>query len=200
MDLEETRNNKTTMRLRRDASGNYSYQYVASTNDILDAQQAALEKQDDYYNALLNNIKGVFDNINSELNNSTVSFAESLDKIQSDSSLSDTQKQKAIEELISNYESVFGSIINSQLTTDAKSLLQQYLELTGNDQIDSIGSKFFSSSILSELMNGDYNVRDLANQFLSAISDKNIKLDDTIDSIALAICHVQNARFREEIK
>ena len=27
-------------------------------------------------------------------------------------------------------------------------------------------------------MNGDYNVRDLANQFLSAISDKNIKLED----------------------
>ncbi|MBQ8847641.1 MAG: crossover junction endodeoxyribonuclease RuvC [Candidatus Gastranaerophilales bacterium] len=30
--------------------------------------------------------------------------------------------------------------------------------------------------------------------------DKNIKLDDTIDSIALAICHAQNARFKEEIK
>lgn len=30
--------------------------------------------------------------------------------------------------------------------------------------------------------------------------DKNIKLDDTIDSIALAICHMQNSRFKEEIK
>ena len=30
--------------------------------------------------------------------------------------------------------------------------------------------------------------------------DKNIKLDDTIDSIALAICHAQNSRFKEEIK
>ena len=30
--------------------------------------------------------------------------------------------------------------------------------------------------------------------------DKNIKLDDTIDSVALAICHAQNSRFREEIK
>ena len=30
--------------------------------------------------------------------------------------------------------------------------------------------------------------------------DKNIKLDDTIDSIALAVCHAQNARFKEEIK
>lgn len=30
--------------------------------------------------------------------------------------------------------------------------------------------------------------------------DNNIKLDDTIDSVALAICHAQNSRFKEEIK
>lgn len=30
--------------------------------------------------------------------------------------------------------------------------------------------------------------------------DKNVKLDDTIDSVALAICHAQNLRFKEEIK
>ena len=30
--------------------------------------------------------------------------------------------------------------------------------------------------------------------------DKNIKLDDTIDSVALALCHAQNASFKEEIK
>ena len=30
--------------------------------------------------------------------------------------------------------------------------------------------------------------------------DKNVKLDDTIDSIALAVCHAQCSRFKEEIK
>ena len=30
--------------------------------------------------------------------------------------------------------------------------------------------------------------------------DENVKLDDTIDSIALAICHAQCSRFKEEIK
>ena len=30
--------------------------------------------------------------------------------------------------------------------------------------------------------------------------DQNVKLDDTIDSVALAICHAQNLRFKEEIK
>ena len=30
--------------------------------------------------------------------------------------------------------------------------------------------------------------------------DNKIKLDDTIDSVALALCHAQNLRFKEEIK
>ena len=30
--------------------------------------------------------------------------------------------------------------------------------------------------------------------------DKNITLDDTIDSVALAVCHGQNSRFKEEIQ
>ena len=30
--------------------------------------------------------------------------------------------------------------------------------------------------------------------------EENIKLDDTIDSIALAVCHAQNMRFKEEVK
>lgn len=41
-------------------------------------------------------------------------------------------------------------------------------------------------------------VKMMVNNFIEL--DKNIKLDDTIDSVALAICHVMNARFKEEIK
>ena len=29
--------------------------------------------------------------------------------------------------------------------------------------------------------------------------DENIKLDDTIDSVALALCHVQNMKFKEQL-
>ena len=41
-------------------------------------------------------------------------------------------------------------------------------------------------------------VKMMVNKYIEL--DQNIKLDDTIDSIALAICHAQNARFKEEIK
>lgn len=30
--------------------------------------------------------------------------------------------------------------------------------------------------------------------------EENVKLDDTIDAIALAVCHVQNMKFKEEVK
>ena len=30
--------------------------------------------------------------------------------------------------------------------------------------------------------------------------DENVKLDDTIDSIALAVCHARNYNFKERIK
>jgi crossover junction endodeoxyribonuclease RuvC len=41
-------------------------------------------------------------------------------------------------------------------------------------------------------------VKMMVNKYIEL--DQNIKLDDTIDSIALAICHAQSARFKEEIK
>ncbi len=47
--LAEAQNNKTQMRLRRDASGNYSYQFVADEEEIAQAQQEVLDAQNNLY-------------------------------------------------------------------------------------------------------------------------------------------------------
>ena len=47
--LEEAQNNKTTMRLRRDASGNYSYVYTADADAISNAEQNVEDKQKNLY-------------------------------------------------------------------------------------------------------------------------------------------------------
>ena len=47
--LEEAQNNKSQMRLRRDASGNYSYQFVADEDATADAQQELLDAQNSLY-------------------------------------------------------------------------------------------------------------------------------------------------------
>ena len=48
--LEEAQNNKSTMRLRRDAQGNYSYQYVADEDAVSDAEQEVAAAENDLYN------------------------------------------------------------------------------------------------------------------------------------------------------
>lgn len=55
--LEEAQNNKTSMRLVRDASGNWTYAYTADQNKIDQAQQAVEDKQYELYNASLDNAK-----------------------------------------------------------------------------------------------------------------------------------------------
>ena len=50
MALEDARNNKTKMRLRRDSQGNYSYQYVADDDEVSKLKQEI----DGLYNALYN--------------------------------------------------------------------------------------------------------------------------------------------------
>ena len=48
--LEDIRASKTTLRLKRDSQGNYSYQYVADQNGIYDAEQNLAAAQNDLYN------------------------------------------------------------------------------------------------------------------------------------------------------
>ena len=50
MALEDARNNKTKMRLRRDSQGNYTYQYVADEEKLGELQQALADAQNDLYN------------------------------------------------------------------------------------------------------------------------------------------------------
>lgn len=48
--LQEAQNNKTTMRLRRDSNGNYTYQYVADEEAVSQAEQELNQAENDLYN------------------------------------------------------------------------------------------------------------------------------------------------------
>lgn len=48
--LEEAQNNKSTLRLRRDSQGNYSYQYTNDADDVAQKKQDLLDKIIDLYN------------------------------------------------------------------------------------------------------------------------------------------------------
>lgn len=48
--LEDARSEKTSMRLKRDAQGNYSYEYTANEENVLEAQQNLATAQNELYN------------------------------------------------------------------------------------------------------------------------------------------------------
>jgi hypothetical protein len=48
--LEDAQASKTSMRLKRDSQGNYSYEYVADQGDIAEAEQGLATAQNDLYN------------------------------------------------------------------------------------------------------------------------------------------------------
>ena len=50
MALEDARNNKTKMRLRRDSQGNYTYQYVADEEKLSDLEESLANAQQNLYN------------------------------------------------------------------------------------------------------------------------------------------------------
>ena len=52
--LEEAQNNKNSMKLTRDETGNWSYQYVADESDIADKQQSYLDKINEWRTASIN--------------------------------------------------------------------------------------------------------------------------------------------------
>ena len=48
--LQEAQSSKTSLRLKRDSQGNYSYEYTADQDNIMDAQQNLSDAQNDLYN------------------------------------------------------------------------------------------------------------------------------------------------------
>jgi phage terminase Nu1 subunit (DNA packaging protein) len=65
MALEDARQNKSQMRLRRDSQGNYSYQYVANQDEL----QKAQDQVDQLTNSLYNFDKERYNAVLSEVYN-----------------------------------------------------------------------------------------------------------------------------------
>ena len=90
--LEEARNNKTTMRLKRDSSGNYSYQFTADENAIDKAQNDLYKAQNDLYNFDLQAWRSNNENAVAVFKDAINQIAE----IRKNDNLSEEQKQEKI--------------------------------------------------------------------------------------------------------
>jgi hypothetical protein len=56
--LEEARDAKSQVRLKRDSEGNFGYVYTANAEEIADAEEKLLDAQNELYNKALEGANG----------------------------------------------------------------------------------------------------------------------------------------------
>lgn len=102
--LQDAQQNKSTMRLRRDSQGNYTYQYVSDKDSIAQAQQELADAQ----NSLYNLDKSQYQNNLDEIYNIYSEFQQKLLELYSDQTLADEEREEKKKLLVEQY----GKLIN----------------------------------------------------------------------------------------
>ena len=76
--LEEAQQNKTQMKLTRDASGNYSYQYVADQDEIAKAEEELAEAENKLYNMEKDRTKKLVEEYYSTMSEANTAISEAV--------------------------------------------------------------------------------------------------------------------------
>lgn len=184
--LEEARNNKTTMRLKRDASGNYSYQFTADEEAIDQAQNNLDKAQNDLYNFDLqawrdNNEKAV------------AVFKDAMNQIaeiRKNDDLSVQQRQERIaliqkdaQEKMTFYAQENNSIRTNleQSTYDSMVDLMSNSEINYSDMIQGMNSE--SQSFIDKFNSNPDSVMNMFNEAIQNMQDKATEYDEKIANV-----------------
>lgn len=104
--LEEAKENKTKMRLKRDSQGNYSYVYTADEDNIAKAQEEYKKAAKDLYDRLVKD-KQTYEG---EYVSATNNFANEYAEIAKRTDLSEEDRTKLLNELKEKYAKIFEDI------------------------------------------------------------------------------------------
>lgn len=116
--LEEAQENKSKMRLRRDAQGNYSYQYIADEDAIAKAQEELAAAQNDLYNFDLENYK---ENLN-QAHSLYEEYQQEIIALYQDQTLSAEERDAKIALITTQYQEMITGLIREN--TDIRNNLQ----------------------------------------------------------------------------
>lgn len=128
--LEEAQKNKSTMRLRRDASGNYSYQYVADQDAIDKAEQELKKAQNEAYNTAKNNYGDSKTNLEKLIND----FQKELEG---------AENKEDFNQIKSNYQEFFTDAISDYETDLANYREELKNQGKSNDEINQLIAEAF---------------------------------------------------------
>ena len=112
MALQDAQNSKTSMKLTRDSSGNWTYQYVADDSDVLSKQQDLL----DAYNNLYKMADDAYTHAMELAMNTYAEMQEKVKEIADDMTLAEEEKMARIQEIYDTYlPEITAAVTNAEL-------------------------------------------------------------------------------------
>ena len=126
--LQNAQQNKTTMRLRRDANGNYTYEYVADE----DAVQSAEEELNQAQNELYNFDKDEYNSNLEEIYQMYKDYNDKMIEIASDNTLTEEERQKYLLMLNEEYQQQITDLVADNETIKSNlisSAIDEYADL-----------------------------------------------------------------------
>lgn len=183
--LEDARNNKSEVRLHRDANGNWGYVYTAAEDEVADAEQEYENKLYEYQKLNDDYIK----ELQSRVLEIQQQYKEALAEIYNDTTLTDEQRQARIDEL-NNWKDAELAYFEQQLNNALKNqqdTLDLYYKLYGDTQAALADSweettlKMLTgaSSVEEYINNVQQAMLDMLNNSANALSDYNNNVDDS---------------------
>lgn len=166
--LEEAQKNKSSMRMKRDSQGNYSYVYAGDEEDISSKQQELADAQNQLYNLDKEQYQ-------SNLNDMMSYYSEFTDKYKElmlDTTISDEERENRKKMLIEQY----GQLINS-IQMDNESIRLNLSEST----FDSLSMLYETDATSFSVMTG-LESADWSNMTSSMLNDIQNKMVPTWDS------------------
>ena len=151
--LEETQQNKSQLRLRRDSQGNYTYQYTADEDAIAEAE-ADLEKAK---NDLYNFDKAEYQKKLGELYDVWSEFQE---KMAEAAQINDPAKRKEREALL---EEQYGQLINGLVAENAT--IRKNLEESAMDEVELMKDENLDKFMLEDIPYWTSGVQEMADVF-----------------------------------
>lgn len=167
--LEQARQSKTKLRLRRDAQGNYTYQYTADEDATRQAQQELADAENSLYNLTKQSYKNNLD----DYYNTTEEMNERIRDVYKDTTLSAEEQNQKIAMIYEYY----GDIING-LTQQNEDLKKFMMEDTFNEMAKMYDTNVQNFKNMTDeekdiLMNGmvpywKSSIQDMADTFAGA--------------------------------
>ena len=143
--LEEARNNKSKLKLRRDSSGNYSYQYVADLNDIADKEQAVKDAENNIWNLDKNEINSSVSSMISGMKSMMTMMSDTANEYGSDSVTFATHAKQNMKDWLLDNASEYYDFLNG-----SNNVFDQFDRNKGYKKEDVLGA-FYALSQGKEL-------------------------------------------------